>query len=454
MRADAAAPSRAALVRAIVDLAWPVLIAQLAAIGMMVADTVILGRHSTDELAAVAVGASLYVSISLGLGGVVQALTPIIAQHRGAGRHQAIADELGQTLWLLAVLAMPGCWLLVHPGPVLALADLPSPLQARAESYLACLAWGLPGSLAYRAFSATANALGRPRPLMAIGIAQTAAHAFLASLLVGGVGGLLPPLGAVGAALSQVTVAWSACLAGIWLLARDPFYRPYAPFARFAPPVWRVLRGQLRLGVPMGVSYLVEITAFTCIALFVARLGPAVIGGHRIAANLSALVYMLPMSLAIATSALVGQAAGAGNEALARRTVGAGLLLSCGLSLVQGGAIWLLRWPIALASTPDPAVAAIAAGLVVYVALYQPFDAAQTIAAFALRGYKVSFLPLFVHLSCFWGLGLALGYWLAFLAPQPQGAAGFWQAAALSTVAAALLLGSLLHWVMRRRAAG
>ncbi|WP_026687558.1 MATE family efflux transporter [Azovibrio restrictus] len=445
-----AIPRSIDLARRILALAWPVLVAQLASIGMMVADTLIVGRHSTEHLAAVAVGAGIYVTLMLGLAGVVQALGPIIGHHYGAGRHQEIGPEMRQGLWLVLFLSLGGMALLAFPHPLLAPARLTPEVESIAATYLQLLALSLPASLGYRAFHAAANALGHPRPLMYIALVETLAHALLAWALVGGHLGL-PGLGALGAAISQIIVTWCAMGLGFWLMARQAPFAPFQVFARFQGPRWTAQKALLRLGLPMGFSYLVEISAFTLMAIFIARLGPEVVGGHRIAANLSALTYMLPLSLALATAAQVAQAAGAGREALAWATARAGILLASGLALGVALLLWWLHQSIAGLATDDPRVAGIAAGLILYIAVYQFFDAAQTIAGFSLRAYKVSFLPLLIHLTCFWGLGLGLGYWLAFHAPEPQGAAGFWQAAVVSTVTASVLLGGLLLWVVARR---
>ncbi|MGL5632448.1 MAG: MATE family efflux transporter, partial [Azovibrio sp.] len=312
------------------------------------------------------------------------------------------------------------------------------------------LAFSLPASLGYRAFHTATNALGHPRPLMYVAFIETLCHGFLAWALVRG-HLWLPPLGAAGAAISQTIVTWGALIVGLWLLAKGRAFKDYEVFKHFEFPRKVPMFNLLRLGVPMGFSYLVEISAFTLMALFIARLGPEIVSGHRIAANLSALTYMLPLSLAIATGAQVAQAAGAGKEQLAWDTAKVGIVLASCLAVVAGAILWILKDPIAHVSTQDQHVAAVAVSLIIYIAIYQFFDAVQTIAAFSLRAYKVSFVPLIIHLSCFWGLGLGLGYWLAFAAPEPQGAAGFWQAAVVSTVAASLLLGGLLVWVVKQR---
>jgi MATE family multidrug resistance protein len=199
----------------------------------------------------------------------------------------------------------------------------------------------------------------------------------------------------------------------------------------------------------MGFSHFVEISSFTLMALFVAQLGATVVAGHRIVANLAAICYMLPLALGIATLAQVGQAAGARDWQRAERSIGAGLLLAGGLSALLGLFLWRIAGPVTAAYTDDPAVQAVALGLIGYVALYQLFDAVQTIAAHALRGYRITFVPMFVHVVCFWGVGLLGGWWLAFHARQPMGVAGFWLASGFSLVLASVLLGALLWRAMQ-----
>jgi MATE family, multidrug efflux pump len=444
-------PATRTLIRQLVGHAWPVLVAQLSSMAMMVADTVIAGRYGTTDLAAVAIGSSVYISVVMLLVGILQALAPVVAHHVGAGRRAALGPALQQGFWLAALLALPGLGLLLFPDPLLAFSGAAPAVDSLARSYLATVAAGLPAVLAYRTFYAFTNAMGKPRVLMAISLATTLLHVPLAWALAYGKLGF-PPLGALGCALSTASVSWFALACGLGFLHRNAGYRALALFARWHPPHRAELAELLRLGLPMGFSTFVEITSFTFIALLVARLGPEVVAGHRIVANLGAVAYMLPLSLSVATLVLVGQAMGGGDPARARAIIRASLLLAGGLSTLLGLVLWSLREPLISASSLDPEVRQVALALILYICVYQLMDAIQTVAAHALRGFKVTFLPMLVHTACFWGMGLGLGWWLAYRgwpAGPPQGVAGFWQAAVLATVAAAVAFSALLAWVMR-----
>ncbi|MCL2524522.1 MAG: MATE family efflux transporter [Betaproteobacteria bacterium] len=433
-------------IRGLIAHALPIFVAQLASIGMMVVDTAVLGHVSPLDLAAVAIGGGIHIAVVFALAGVMQAVGPVVAQLHGARRDGEVSEVLQQGFWLALLLALPGMAFLLHPGAVLGLSGMDEIVEAKVRAYLGLLAWGLPASLCYRTFYAFCNALGKPRVLMGVGLAALALHAVLAwGLALAGWFG--EPLGVAGCAWSNVIIAWLACFAAAAYLGLGPLGRRYRPFAAWRGPRWRHWRELLRLGVPMGVSNFIEITSFTLIPLFIAGLGATVVAGHRIVANLSALVYMLPLALAIATMAAVGQAIGGRDWKWVRVNVRAGLLLAALLSTLAGLALWLAAAPIVAAYTDDPAVRLVALGLVIYIAVYQFFDAAQTIAGHVLRACRVTFLPMLVQLLCFWGVGLLGGAWLCF--GWSLGVAGFWLAAVLGLLLAAALLLPLMGRALR-----
>jgi MATE family multidrug resistance protein len=383
--------------------------------------------------------------------GILQAIAPTVAQHVGAGRREAIGPGLQQGFWLAIMLAVPGTWLLRHPDCLLQLSEMSPEIEEGVRGYLATIAWGLPAVFLYRSFYAFCNAIGRTHVLMLISFSATLIHIPLSWLLIQG-GASLAPLGGTGCALSSACIAWFALAASCAYLQLGPPAAEYQLFKRWQAPRWRPILALLRLGLPMGFSSFVEITAFTLISLFVARLGSDVVASHRIVGNLSALIYMLPLALAVATLVVVGQAIGADDHRAAQRAAWTGVALACSLSTLVSIALWLARESILAAYSDDPEVRRLAGALVFYICLYQFFDAIQTVAAHALRGHKITFGPMLVHTLCFWGVGLAGGYRLAFTGLgdlPPQGVAGFWQACVASNIAAALIFGLYLYRIDR-----
>ena len=205
------------------------------------------------------------------------------------------------------------------------------------------------------------------------------------------------------------------------------------------------------LGVPSALAVTVEVTSFTLMALFIARQGTLASAGHQIAANMAAVLYMVPLSLAIATSARVSYWRGAGEALHARQAVLIGFRLLALICIALAAIIFIANHWIASVYSNDPQVVAMAAGLLGWVALYHLADAVQALGIFLLRCYRITLAPLVVYGVLLWGAGLGGGYVWAYhgLGPLPPLASPvpFWGASVV-----ALLITAAVFVLMLRRA--
>lgn len=434
-----------ARMRQIAALAWPMLVGQLAVVGNGVIDTAMTSRFSATDLAALSIGVSIYVSIFVGLNGVLQSISPVVGQLFGAGKYEQIGAEVKQGVWLGFFLACIGCAALLFPQGLLSIAEATPTLTAKAALYLRTLALALPATLAFRIYGALNNAVGRPKMVMAIQVAALMLKVPLNKLFIfGGLG--LPALGGPGCAVATAVLSWLMALTG-WLLLRNlRFYRSFRLFGDgFVPPDAGQLASLLRLGIPMGLSYLIEVTAFAFMALFIARLGEIAVSGHQLTANLGTILYMLPLAIASATGTLVAQAIGAKKMHAAYQIGNAGIALAALLAIPVGITVWFARQLILHAYTSNEVIIAAALPLFLFISVYQFFDAIQVTVAFILRAYKIAVIPTIIYAVALWGLGLGGGYLLGLdpLHASPaslHGASGFWMAnsCSLATVAAGL----------------
>lgn len=430
--------------RLITRHAGTVLVGQLAVMAYGVADTVIAGRYSDEALAALSVGSAFYISVYVGLIGVMQALLPIWSELLGAGRSRDIGRSLRQSLYLSGFITVIGMAALLFPAPLLRLTGVPEAMQTEVRGYLTVLAFAFAPSLLFRLYSTFNQSLGKPLLVTWLQIAGLAVKIPLSIWFVAGGAGL-EPMGAVGCAWATFAVNYLLLALAIVLLARQPLYRPFHIWRAMEKPDFRQIAEFARLGIPAGLSYFVEVTSFTLMALFIARLGVAASAAHQVAASVAAVLYMMPLSLAIACSARVSFWLGAGDAAKAHGLVWLGVKVAAASAVLLAAVVFAGRHLVAGWYTATPQIQVIAAGLLGWVALYHVADSIQAVSAFLLRCYRITFTPLALYGFFLWGLGLYGGYRLAYegIAGQTaqQSPAAFWLAstAALLLVAACLL---------------
>jgi len=439
--------------RSIWQLAWPVLIGQLATVGMGVADVAMTGHVSAEELAAVSLGASLWTIVLVTVMGIMMAINTVVAHEMGAGNFAAIGQSVRQSLWkgllvglLACVLANLSTLLFDHIG-------LSAAVNAKASMFVHIVSVGMPAFACYRALYGYTTSINQTKPVMVIALGGLAFNIAVNWLLVFGNLGL-PRLGALGCAVATAAGLWLMLGAMLWWMRRAPAYRASTPFTRWQGPDWREIGTMLRLGLPIGITYFAEVSAFGLVSLLVARFGVVQVSAHQVALNFSSLVFMVPLSFGIALITRVGQAMGEADPAKARHVAWVGVAMSVGFGALSAAGIAIFRWEIARAYTSDPAVQALCVQLLLFAALFQLSDAAQVATSSAIRGYKVTRAPMVIQLVAFWvfsmplgallGLGLAPG-WMGLLPDQPMEAYGFWIGLVLGLTIAAVLLTIVLR---------
>ncbi|PWF22987.1 MATE family efflux transporter [Corticimicrobacter populi] len=447
-----------AAMRRIVKQAWPVLISQWASMAYAVLDTAMTGHASSDALAIMGLSISVYVTVFVGLMGVLHALIPILAQHYGAGRLHEVGRAWGQGVWLALALSVLGIALMLFPNIWLAFSgDVEPAVRQGMASYLQALCLALPAALVFRTIYALGTSVSRPQVVMIINLIGLVCKAFFNWLLIYGKFGL-PALGATGAGLSSALVAWITLALGFGYLRRNTWYLQFN--LTLGRPRWRDQQELLRLGLPMGGSYLVEVCAFTFMALLVAREGVYAVGAQQIMSNLAALCFMMPMSIGVATASLAAQAIGAGRHDAARRISYAGLSAAIIGAVLTALLLTTQRETIVALYTDDAEVAVMALALLQIIPVFHLCDTLQCVNSYILRAYKIAVVPLLLQIVALSGFGLLGGWWLGFgpaqgaLAPltdllmagAPIGASAMWLMATLGL----LLSATLLHVWFRR----
>ncbi|CAI8747160.1 Multidrug resistance protein PmpM [Pseudomonas sp. IT-196MI5] len=452
----AIAPARTTPVRlelkGLLNLALPIMIAQLATTAMGFVDAVMAGRVSPRDLASVALGNSIWIPVYLLMSGVLLATTPKVAQRFGAGQLDEIGPLVRQALWLALCVGLIGSGLLLAAEPILHWMKVDPQLIEPSMGYLHGIAFGLPGMAFYYVLRCYSDGMGRTRPSMVIGLCGLLLNIPLNYTLIYGHFGA-PALGGVGCGWASGIVMWFMALSMAGWTFWAPFYSRTRVLVRFDRPQWVVIKRLVGIGLPIGIAVFAESSIFAVIALLIGSLGSTVVAGHQIALNISSLLFMIPYSLGMAVTVRVGQALGAGNPWQARFAAKVGLGAALVFAAFSAALILLLREPIASIYTPDKAVIQIASMLIVYAALYQFSDAIQVICAGALRGYQDTRATMILTLFAYWGIGLPVGYVLGltdWFGPA-SGPSGLWEGLIAGLTCAALMLSIRLTLSARRR---
>ncbi len=424
--------------RRLVRLALPILIAQAAQVGVGVVDTVMAGHASANDLAGVALGSNVFTTLYITLLGVMAALQPIVAQSYGAGKTTEIGEQGRQGLWFGLFLGISGMLLLwVVISPLQKQFDMGSYVNKTFGQFVFFISLGMPAAMIHRAFYAFASSLNRPKTIMIVSLIALLLNIPLNYVFVYGKFGL-PALGGAGCGLASAICFWfNAIVLGIYIY-RQRFFAPFALFARFEWPKWRAQWAVLMLGIPIGLSFFLEVSLFTFISLLIARFGVTHVASQQVVINITSLIYMIPQSIGIALAVCVGQAVGAQNWLRARFISGVGLIMgligACGtgLMLLTFRHFWVSLY------TKDQNVIILGGTLLIFAAIFQLSDATQTIASYALRGFKLTKVPMLIHAITFWGLGLGIGCLLGLYFNMAL--YGFWLALVVSLTGAAVAL--------------
>ena len=401
-----------------IRLAVPVVIVQVGMMLFGVVDTMVVGRLSSQALAAVALGHVAVITISAFGVGLLLGIDPLLNQALGADDRNAFRRSAQRGLILAAALMIPSTVFLLPIGGILALLGQPPDVVPLAAAYSRISIPGLLPFYGWVVFRLVLQSMGRLRPIVATVIVVNIFNLVADWALVFGAGPI-PQLGPIGSAWAS-TIART--LLFVILLVVDR--KDLVPLFRFDREAirWMPLVRTVRLGLPIGFNLQLEIVAFSVIALLMGGMGTIPMAAHQVAINIASLTFMVPLGVAQATAVRVGNAIGAGDGDGARRAASSGLILGAGFMVLT--ALLFIGMPrmLARAYTSVEGVLLLAATLIPIAGFFQVFDGLQVVAAGVLRGAGDTRAPLVVNILGFWLVGLptslVLGFRLGF---GPQG---------------------------------
>ena len=426
-------------------LAGPLMLGQIAVVGMTVTDIYMAGQVSANDLAALQLGGSIWAMISLLVIGIMIGNSPIIGHFWGANQPDKVRFQFQQGLWLSLPMGIAVCGAILLGVALLAQLDISAEVYRIARGYL--LPYLLTGFLfpAFFSFRATYEGMGDIRPVMVFNCLAFVLNGILDYILVFGHLGF-PAMGGIGAAWATTVVMLFLLLAMVLYGVKAKNIKRLKLYQQFSAPNTGAIAGILRLGIPISLTIAAEIGFFAIIPMLIAHLGANVLGAHAITNNLDSLAYMIPLGIGQALTIKVSHAQGRMDPLAARQICVTGFKLVYLLALVLGSVKILFRYDFAAIFSPVTEVQVIAASLFFFSAALGCFDSLQMSCSGALRGYKDARGPLVIQVISFWVIAFPIAYSLALTDfwGEPMGVYGFWAGLIIASSIASLSM--LYRW--------
>jgi len=419
------------------NLAVPVIIAELGWITMGIVDTIAVGPLGPAAIGAVGTGSTLFFSvIVLGMG-TLFALDTFVSQSYGAGRIDECHRWLFAGLQLGAVLSVVLIALGLIGVALLPKAGLHPDVIVLLEPYLTTLLWSVPPLMAYTVFRRYLQAMNLVRPIMLTLLSANIINAVGNWIFVYGRLGL-PAFGVIGSAYATVIARiYFACVlfAVIWYREhKRPSGLHDVPFALDVPR----MRQLVRLGLPAALQVVLEVGVFGAAGALAAKITPMALAASQIALNVASFVFMVPLGLSSAAAVRVGQAVGRQDPHGVRVAGWSAISLAIGFALVVSTAFVIIPRVFLRIFTNDPVLIAVGTTLLLVCAVFQVFDGCQAVSTGALRGLGDTRTPMLLNLVGHWFIGLPIGYVLCF--QRGWGVVGLWSGLSLSLMLIGVVL--------------
>lgn len=448
-------PAHAFIVEAreLARLAGPIVVTQLAQMGVGTIDVLLLGAYSKDALAASALGLSLYYAMWVLAMGPAIAVSPMIAHILGAergGEEEGVRKSVRMAIWAILLIMPFQIAFLWYAGDMLAAMGQPSTLAADAGLFVRALAVGFVFTALFNVLRGYATSLSRPNaPLIVMGL-MIVFNAVLAYALIFGHFGA-PRMGLLGAGIASASSFAFSFFAMLAIIFLTPDLAVYRIFHRFMEFDREVLKEVIRLGLPISMTIIFEAMFFNAGTMIMGYFGTDSVAAHQVALNVVALCFMVPLGIATAATVRIGLAAGAEDRPRIRRAGLAAMSMSLSFMVVMGVALFVFAPHIIgfYVDRHNPENAGVVANAVLFLrigAAFQIFDTMQVVASLSLRGLKDANGPMWIAGGSYWLIGFPLalllafhfemqgmGVWIAFVVSLAiAGAAMCWRFALLS----------------------
>lgn len=424
-------------------LAWPVMLGQAGHVMVGLADSIMIGRVSTEALAAGAFGNSIFiVPLVFGLGMAMGLTTPIanadgekdVAKAGRYLRHGLITNMVTALAMFIIILGLV---------PFMDQLGQEKAVETLARPYLLVISGSILPLMFFLTFKQFAEGLSDTKFAMYASLGANFLNIFFNYILIYGKFGF-PEMGLFGAGLATLIARIIMGIVMFWYVLRAGKFRPY--MEHFRDRVWNpeYFKKLMEIGVPSGLQYIFEVSSFAVAAVLIGQIAAEALAAHQIAISMAALSYMMATGIAAAAGVRVGNQLGA-RDYLTMRNAGRSCLAMALVFMATTGIIFFFgRAYFPTFYTGDVEVIAIASQLLVIAVFFQIFDGTQVVALGALRGMSEVRIPTIITFISYWLLGLLPAY--IFGVEMDLGVQGIWYGLAMGLTAAAIMLYWRFEW--------
>ncbi|MGY3714527.1 MATE family efflux transporter [Sutcliffiella cohnii] len=427
-----------------IKIVIPILITQVSLSSMNLFDIMMTGNVSATDLAGVAVGSGLWIPVYTGLSGILLSITPIVAQLVGGKKGEEVSNSVTQGLYVSIIMSLIViCLGAIVLNPILNVMTLENEVRHVAKYYLIALSFGIFPLFAYSVVRSFIDALGHTRISMIITLLSLPINVLLNYVLIFGKLGL-PSLGGIGAGIASALTYWLILIISLFIVLKYQPFAVYGILKSWVPIQFNKWKEILLIGVPIGLSIFFETSIFSAVTLLMSAFDTITIAAHQVALNFASFLYMIPLSISMALTILVGFEVGAKRWKDARQYTFLGISIAVIFSSILAIFLFFLREEIASLYTKDTDVLLLTTVFLIYALFFQLSDAIAAPIQGALRGYKDVNAAFYLALISYWVIGLPIGFILANF--TELGAFGYWVGLIVGLAAGAIGLSfRLIH---------
>lgn len=394
-------------------LFFPLLFTQAALIGTSVCSTIFSGLAGTDDLAGVAIGSNLWIPLYTGMLGIFLGITPILSQLLGAEKKENIGTIILQSIYLAIafgiVIILLGS---ICVQPLLAYMNLAPKVEYVALHYLKAIAWGVIPIFIFTTLRNVIDSHSKAPISMAILVINFFITLALFNVFIFGEMGA-PALGGIGTGYAISVASWITCAIFLLVLWFKKPFSHYNIFRNLTLPSWHYWYEQLRIGFPIGAAIFCEVSIFSIVTLLMSQYGTAIIAAHQAATSFATFIYIVPLSVGLCATILVGFEVGAQRYRAARQYAFICSGFSLFAALLIGVYCFTHAYDIARVFTKDDDIATTIISFIAYAVFFIITDAIGTPAQGILRGYKDVKSISFIAVVSYWVVSLPVGFLLA-----------------------------------------